>query len=163
MVALGLQCWALSSSSCELGLLFAVVYRLLIAVASLEVEHRLWRCLASGVAAHGLDCSTARGILQDQGLNLGFPGSPVGNESACNAGHPDSIPGWGRSPGEGNGNPLQYSCRENPKDRGAWQATIQESSETRDCIVRWILIHSTTRDALRKPVWLHKSWTILHS
>ena len=35
-----------------------------------------------------------------------------------------SIPGWGRSAGEGNGNPLQYSCLENPKDRGAWQATV---------------------------------------
>ena len=45
-------------------------------------------------------------------------------ESVCNAGDPGSIPGLGRSPGEGNGNPLQYSCLENPVDRGAWQATI---------------------------------------
>ena len=43
--------------------------------------------------------------------------------SACNAGDLDSIPGSGRSPGEGNGNPLQYSCLENPMDRGAWWAT----------------------------------------
>ena len=42
-------------------------------------------------------------------------------ESACNAGDSDSIPGWGRSPGEGNGNPLQDSCLENPMDRGARQ------------------------------------------
>ena len=48
----------------------------------------------------------------------------VGKESACNAGAPGSIPGSGRSPGEGNGNPLQYSCLENPMDRGAWQATV---------------------------------------
>ena len=44
--------------------------------------------------------------------------------SACNAGDPRSIPGWGRSPGEGNGNPLQYSCLENPMDIGAWWATV---------------------------------------
>ena len=45
-------------------------------------------------------------------------------ESACNAGDLGSIPGLGRSPGEGNGNPLQYSCLENPMDRGAWLATV---------------------------------------
>ena len=45
-------------------------------------------------------------------------------ESACNAGDLGSIPGSGRSPGEGNGNPLQYPCLENPIDRGAWQATV---------------------------------------
>ena len=45
-------------------------------------------------------------------------------ESAWNAGDLGSIPGSGRSPGEGNGNPLQYSCLENPMDRGAWQATV---------------------------------------
>ena len=45
-----------------------------------------------------------------------------GKESACNAGDPGLIPWWERGPGEGNGNPLQYSCLENPMDRGAWQA-----------------------------------------
>ena len=45
-------------------------------------------------------------------------------ESACNAGDPGPIPGLGTSPGEGNDNPLQYSCLEDPKDRGAWQATV---------------------------------------
>ena len=52
-----------------------------------------------------------------------FPHSSVGKESACNAGDLGWIPGLGRSPGEGNGNPLQYSCLENPMDRGAWWAT----------------------------------------
>ena len=47
----------------------------------------------------------------------GFPHSSVGKESACNAGDPGLIPGLGRSPGEGNGNPFQYSCLENPVDR----------------------------------------------
>ena len=49
----------------------------------------------------------------------GFPRSSVGKESACNAGDLGSIPGPGRPPGEGNGNPLQYSCLENPMERGA--------------------------------------------
>ena len=49
-------------------------------------------------------------------INQGFPGSSVGKESACNAGDPGSIPGLGRSPGEGNGNPLQNSCLENPTE-----------------------------------------------
>ena len=61
----------------------------------------------------------------------GFPGSSVSKESACNAGDPVFIPGWGRSPGEGNGNPLQYSCLENPMDRGAWPATVHGVAQTR--------------------------------
>ena len=50
--------------------------------------------------------------------------SSVSKESACNTGDLGSIPGSGRSPGEGNGNPLQYSCLENPMNRGAWQAIV---------------------------------------
>ena len=57
---------------------------------------------------------------------LCFPGGSNGKESACNAGDSGSIPGSGRSPGEGNGNPLQYSCPENSMDRGAWLATVHE-------------------------------------
>ena len=52
---------------------------------------------------------------------MGFPSSSDGKASACNAGDPGSITGSGRSPGEGNGNLLQYSCLE---DTGAWQATV---------------------------------------
>ena len=54
----------------------------------------------------------------------GFPGGSDSKESACNAGELGSIPGLGGSPGEGNGNPLQYSCLENPMDGGAWWATV---------------------------------------
>ena len=54
----------------------------------------------------------------------GFPGGSEGKASAYNAGDPGLIPKSGRFPGEGNGNPLQGSCLENPMDRGAWQATI---------------------------------------
>ena len=54
----------------------------------------------------------------------GFPGGSDSEESTCNAGDPGSIPGLGRSPGEGNGNPLQCSCLKNSMDRGAWWATV---------------------------------------
>ena len=54
----------------------------------------------------------------------GFPGGLDGKEFAFNEGDPGSVPGSGRSPGEGNDNPLQYSCLENPMDRGAWWATV---------------------------------------
>ena len=57
---------------------------------------------------------------------LGFPHSSVGRESACNAGDPGSIPGLGKSPEEGNGNPFQYFSLENSMDRGARQATVHE-------------------------------------
>ena len=53
--------------------------------------------------------------------NMGFPCGSVGKEPACNAGDPGLIPELGRSPGEENENPPQYSCLENPMDRGAWQ------------------------------------------
>ena len=62
-------------------------------------------------------------------MTVGFPHSSVGKECACNAGDPGLIPGLGRSPGKGNGNPLQYSCLENPMDRGAW----------------WAIVHGVTR------------------
>ena len=55
---------------------------------------------------------------------LGFPGESGGKESACNAGDLGSIPVSGRSPGEGHDTPLQYSCLENPMDKGAWPATV---------------------------------------
>ena len=53
-----------------------------------------------------------------------IPGGSDGKESACSAGDLGSIPGSGRSLGEGNGNPLQYSCLDNPIDTGAWWATV---------------------------------------
>ena len=61
----------------------------------------------------------------------GFPGGSNGKESACNAWELDSIPELGRCPGEGNGNPLQYSCLGNPMDRGAWQATVHGVTRVR--------------------------------
>ena len=55
---------------------------------------------------------------------MGFPGSSDSEGSSCNAGDTGLIPGLERSTGEGNGNQLQYSCLENPVDRGAWRTTI---------------------------------------
>ena len=57
-------------------------------------------------------------------LYYDFPGGADGKASAYTAGDPGSIPGSGRSPGEGNGNPLQYSCLENSMDRATWRATV---------------------------------------
>ena len=55
---------------------------------------------------------------------MAFPGGSDSKESACRGGDMGLIPGSGRSPGEGNGNPLQYPCLENPMDRGAWGAMV---------------------------------------
>ena len=64
-------------------------------------------------------------------INEDFVPSSVSKESACNAGDPGSIPGSRRSPGEGNGNPLQYSCLENSMDRGAWWAIVHGVARVR--------------------------------
>ena len=66
-------------------------------------------------------------------LKWGFPHSSVSKESTCNAGDISSIPGSGRSPGEGNDNHSTSSCLENPMDREAWQATVHgvAKSQTR--------------------------------
>ena len=66
---------------------------------------------------------------------LGFPCSSFAKESACSAGNLGLIPELGRSSGEGNGNPLQYSCLENPMDRGVWQATVHGVRRVRHDIV----------------------------
>ena len=64
-------------------------------------------------------------------LQINFPGGPEVKASASNAGDLGSIPGSGRYPGEGNGNPLQYSCLENPMDGGAWWATVHGVAKSR--------------------------------
>ena len=61
----------------------------------------------------------------------GFPAGSAVTESACHAGDTGSIPGLGRSPGEGNGDPLQSSCLGNPMDRGAWWAAVHGVAESR--------------------------------
>ena len=73
------------------------------------------------------NCVSFRALLR------GFPGGSDGKESPCKAGDQGLIPGWGRSPGEGKGYPLQYSCLENSMHRGAWQAIVHRvaMSQTR--------------------------------
>ena len=61
----------------------------------------------------------------------GFPDGSDNKKSACNAGDPGLIPGLGRSPGEGNGYPLQYSCLENSMDGGGWRATVHGVANSR--------------------------------
>ena len=68
--------------------------------------------------------------LHDGAASKGFPCSSVGKESACSAGDWGSIPGLGRSPGEGNGKPLQYPGLENLMDRGAWWAAVHEVAKS---------------------------------
>ena len=63
---------------------------------------------------------------------LGFPGGSVVQNSPANAGDKGLIPGSGRSPGEGNGNPLQYSCLGNPMERGGWGATVHGATKEWD-------------------------------
>ena len=63
-------------------------------------------------------------------FTLSFPGGSEVKASACNEGDPGLIPGLRRSPGEGNGNPLQYTCLENPRDGGAWWAAVYGVAES---------------------------------
>ena len=65
-------------------------------------------------------CTCVHMSVSNCGHPLSLPGGSDGKEYACNAADPDSVPGLERSPGEGKGNPLQYSCLENSMDRGAW-------------------------------------------
>ena len=65
-------------------------------------------------------------------MRKGFPGGSDGKEFAYNAGDPGLIPEWGRSPGEGNGNPLQYSGLGNPMERGAWRAAVHGVAKESD-------------------------------
>ena len=81
------------------------------------MDSATWQATVHGVAKSWTQ-------LSDFTFTLGFPGSSEVKASASNAGDLGSIPGLGRSPGEGNGNPLQYYCLESPMDGGAWQATV---------------------------------------
>ena len=64
-------------------------------------------------------------------MKMGFPDGSAGKQSACNAGDLGLIPGLRRCPGEGNGNPLQYSCLGDPRDRGDWRATVHGVAKSR--------------------------------
>ena len=85
----------------------------------------------------------------------GFPGGSDGKASTCNAGDPSSIPGSGISPGEGNGNPLQYPCLENPMDSGAWWATVHAVAKSQ---TRLSDFTSVGPDALIAYIWNLERW-----
>ena len=76
---------------------------------------------------------------------MGFPGDPEVKVSACNEGELGSIPESGKSPGEGNGNPLQYSCLENPMDGGAWWATVHRVAKSRTRLSNFTLSYDTNQ------------------
>ena len=85
------------------------------------------------IQCHSPNEAVQQGALKPitpSGFSLAFPGGSDGKESACNAGDPGSDPELGRSPGEGNGCPLQYYCLENPVDKGAWQARVHGVSKS---------------------------------
>ena len=81
---------------------------------------------------------------------MGIPGGSEGKASACNVGDPGSIPGLGRSPGEGNGNPLHYSCLENSMDGGALWATINAVAKS------WTRLSDFTFFPLRNTVLIYQ-------
>ena len=87
--------------------------------------------------------SCAQREVSGIGPAYGFPGGSEVKASACNAGNLGSIPGSGRSPGEGNGNPLQYSCLENPMDGGAWWATSPLGRKESDATEQLHLLKAT--------------------
>ena len=90
-----------------------------------EVSHgAIWKWVFLAEGTVGAKALGQRSVVAQRVKN--------GKESACNAGDPGLTPGWGRPPGEGNGYLLQYSCLENPMDRGAWQATSQSQRVRHD-------------------------------
>ena len=94
-------------------------------------------CLEVGV--HGLDLLSLE--MQNPTMDCrgrrGFPGGSDDKESTCNAGDMGSIPETGLSPGEGNGNPLQYSCLGNTMDRGAWHAIVHGAPKSQTRLSDW--------------------------
>ena len=80
----------------------------------------------------------------------GFPDGSEDKESACNAGGLDSISVLGRSPGEGHGNSLQYSCLKNPMDRGAWEATVHGVAESQTRMNNFHFTHYNSQICMLK-------------
>ena len=90
--------------------------------------------------------------FQGQMLIQRFPGGSDGKESACNVGNLGSIPGSGRFPGEGKGNPFQYSCLENSMDRGVWQATTHGVAKESDMTELLTHTHTHTHTQTHTPL-----------
>ena len=82
----------------------------------------------------------------------GFPGGASGKESACNARDLGLIPRSGRSPGEGNGNPVQYSCLKNLTDRGAWRAIVHRAAKSQTRLTEHILVSCARNSQIRRSL-----------
>ena len=93
--------------------------------ASIIFPYTLFLLILNKVLSSSIGWNILYKISEFHGNWLGLPGGSAGKESACNVRDPGAILGSGRSPIEGNGNPLQYSCLGNPMDRGAWQPTTE--------------------------------------
>ena len=91
----------------------------------LNMTKATWHTASTLISSISCDMHTVHLIIQM--FKNTSPGDSSGKESACSAGDSGSFPGLGRSPGEGNGNPLKYACLENSKDGGAWRATVMGS------------------------------------
>ena len=86
-------------------------------------------------------------------IYLGFPSGSEVKASACNAGDPGLIPVLGRSPGEGQGNPLQYSYLENPMDRGAWRVTVHRVSKSQTQLKQHT--HTGSLEEIELKLYIH--------
>ena len=108
---------------------FPVLYHLLVyTLVRLPASKGFWKpsidiCICIPIISDADANGNAQGKLRFSEEEA-LPDGSDSKETACNAGDPGSIPVLGRSPGEGNGNPLQYSCLENPMDRGAWWVIV---------------------------------------
>ena len=99
-----------------------------------DTSRELPTVVASGLSPSARVQTWAPSLTSWVTLAWGSPGSSGVKNPPANAGDTGSILGLRRSPGEGNGNPLQYSCLENPMDRGVWWATVHEVTKSRTCL-----------------------------
>ena len=107
--------------------------------------HSLKKCCLSSSLFENNPQDAEVSVSFENGFDLGFPGGSDGKASAYNVGDLGLIPGLGRSSGEGNGNPLQYSCLENPADRRACWATVHGVAKSQTQLKR----HSISTRGLR--------------
>ena len=113
-----------------------------------------WSAAVYGVAQSRTRLKRLSSSSRQVYVQVGFPGGSVVKNSSANAGDTGSIPGWGRSPEEGNGNPLQYSCLGNPMDRDAWWATVHGVAKS------WTPLSNLTT-CIGSSI-LHRSFSVIH-
>ena len=115
------------------------------------MNHLCWRLKSNSKSLQLLEIGWAWifSVSIFKHLSPGFPGGLDGKESARKAGDPGSTPGLGKSPAEGNGNRLQYSCLENSTDRGAWRATVNPCGRKESVGHDW----ATDTQALKGNKW----------